>query len=264
MGFKIKKPIISEDDILEENSIGAKSILMWGSANSGKSVLSTLIAKKLAERNKDKNVVVVYTDEITPMTNCFFSNSSFENLESLGVLFTPIKVTSELVFSNLTTLKKYNNLALLGFKNCENYAQYPQCSEDIAKQLIRLLNKEFDYIIIDGSTSFIYNQLTSVAFSEVDLCIKLCMQELKSASYFGSNEAFLDTVDINIKKEIVLLNKIDERGIYDEVFNKVNGYNYKLKYSKDLNDIVEKGNLLLDIKDNEFNNQLNNLIKEVF
>lgn len=264
MSFKVKKPIIKEEDILENNSIGAKSILIWGSQNSGKSVLSTLIAKKLAEKYKEKNVIVVYTDEITPMTNCFFPNNSFENLESLGMLFTPIKITSELLFSNLTTLKKYRNLAFLGFTKCENYAQYPQCSEDIAKQLIKLLSKEFDYIIIDGSTSFIYNQLTSVAFSEVDLCIKLCIQELKSASYFGSNEAFLETVDINKNKEIVLLNKIDERGVYDEVFNKSNGYDYLLKHSNELNNIIEKGNLLLDIKDSEFNKQLNNLIKEVF
>lgn len=263
MGLRPKKPIINEEEILE-NNIGAKSILLWGSVDTGKSVLATIIAKKLIEKNKNKNVALLYADEITPIMNCFFPNSCFNTLESLGTLYTPIKLTNDLIFSNLTTLKKYENLGLLGFKNCENYAQYPECSEDIAKQLINILKNEFDYVIIDGSTSFIYNQLTSVAFNEVDVCIKVCTQDLKSTSYFSSNEAFLDTVDINKNKEIVLINKIDERGVYEEVFNKVNGYDYKLSYSKELKDIVEKGNLLLDIKDNEFNKGIDQMIKEMF
>ena len=62
----------------------------------------------------------------------------------------------------------------------------------------------------------------------------------------------------------MLINKIDERGVYEEVFNKVNGYDYKLPYSKELKDIVEKGNLLLDIKDNEFNKGIDQMIKEMF
>lgn len=263
MGLRPKKPIINEEEIIE-NNIGAKSILLWGSVDTGKSVLATIIAKKLIEKNKNKNVALLYADEITPIMNCFFPNRCFNTLESLGTLYTPIKLTNDLIFSNLTTLKKYENLGLLGFKNCENYAQYPECSEDIAKQLINILKNEFDYVIIDGSTSFIYNQLTSVAFNEVDVCIKVCTQDLKSTSYFSSNEAFLDTVDINKNKEIVLINKIDERGVYEEVFNKVNGYDYKLPYSKELKDIVEKGNLLLDIKDNEFNKGIDQMIKEMF
>ena len=264
MRLRPKKPIINEEEILDKNSIGAKSILLWGSSDSGKSVLATIMAKKLAEKNKNENVALVYADEITPIMNCFFQNNHFNTLESLGTLYTPIKLTNDLIFSNLTTLKKYANLGLLGFMRCENYAHYPECSEDIAKQLINILKNEFDYVIIDGSTTFIYNQLTSVSFNEVDVCIKVCTQDLKSTSYFSSNEAFLDTVDINKNKEIVLLNKIDQRGVYEEVFNKVNSYDYKLPYSQELKDIVEKGNLLLDIKDNELNREINKIIKEVF
>ncbi len=262
MGLIPKKPIIKESDIIE--SLGVKSILLWGSINSGKSIISTIIAKKLAEKDKNKNIALVYADEITPMMNCFFPNNSFNTLESLGTLYTPIKITNDLLFNNLTTIKKFDNLGLLGFKNCENYAQYPECSQDIAKQLINLLKNEFDYVIIDGSTTFIYNQLTSVAFNEVDMCVKVCTQDLKSASYFSSNEAFLNTVDISKNKEIVIINKIDERGIYEEVFNKANDYDYKLSFSKELNDIVEKGNILLDIKDNKFNSEIDQIIKEIF
>lgn len=268
MALKIKKPIKTEEEIKEDNqinnSIGAKSVLFWGSTDSGKSVLSTIFAKKLASENKDKNVVLLYADEITPIMNCFFPGNSFNTIESLGTLFTPIKLTEDLIFSNLTTFKKCENLGLLGFKNCENYAQYPECSEDIAKQLITLLKKEFDYVIIDGSATFIYNQLTSVAFNEVDVCFKVCTQDLKSASYFGSNEAFLDTVDIKINKQLVILNKIDERGIYEEVFNKANSYDYKIDFSKELKTVVEKGNLMIDINDKNFNNTINTIIKEVF
>lgn len=263
MSLKIKKPIIKEDNDSIE-SVGAKSVLFWGSNNSGKSVIATLLAKKLAENNKNKNIVLVYTDEITPIMNCFFPTNSFDTLESLGILFTPIKITSDLLFENITTLKKYSNLGLLGFKNCENYAQYPECTEDLAKQLIDILKKEFDYVIIDGSSTFIYNQLTSTSFNEVDVCLKLCTQTLKGASYFGSNEAFLETVNINRKKELILLNKIDERGVYEEIFNNANNYHYKLKYSKELKDIVEKGNLLLQLKDMDINNEIDRLIKEVF
>lgn len=267
MALKIKKPIKQEDKINEDNinySIGAKSALFWGSSDSGKSVLATIIGKKLAEQNKNKNVVIVYADEITPIMNCFFPTNIFNTIESLGTLFTPLKLTEDLIFSNLTSFKKYENLGLLGFKNCENYAQYPECTEDIAKQLISILKKSFDYVIIDGSTTFIYNQLTSISFNEVDICFKVCTQDLKSASYFGSNEAFLETVDIKINKQATILNKLDERGIYEEVFNKINSYDYKIDFSKSLKDIVEKGNLMLHNNDKNFENTIDRIIKEVF
>lgn len=264
--FKIKKDIKANTDEEKEketmtntNSLNSKTVLFWGSPNSGKTSIATIIGKKLAEKNKHKNVLVIYTDENTPPIPYIFNPKRIDNKASLGNLYTPIKLTKNYILDNLTTFKDIKNLGVFGFMIGEYPSLYPNITENLMESFFNEMKEIFDYILIDGTTFFNTNQITFTAFEKVDTVIKVCTQDIKSVAYFKSQESFLNSINIYSKKTI--LNQIKKDNLIEEIYDKEQ---YILPFCDELEENLKKGDLFSNIKDKEFNKEIDKFIGGIF
>ena len=257
MGFNLKKTVIQEQEEKRErtNFIKNKIVLVWGSQNSGKSIISTILARELAKKYKDKNVALLYTEEHLPIIPCFFPEKRLLNIESLGTFYTPVKITKNYLLENVTTLKDIENLALLGFLKGEHFAMYPSISDVLINQLFKTLKEEFDFIIIDGTTFFQGNQLTFQGFDFADINLKVKESDIKSLSYFSSAENFLNSVGQKTKNTKVILNKST-----NELDNNAD---FIIDFSEDVKEHYSNGDII-KVSDKKFLEDIHKIIEEVF
>lgn len=254
MRFNLKKSVLEEEN-KEKNIIKNKVAIVWGSQNSGKSVIATFLARELAKKYKDKNVALLYTEEHLPIIPCFFSDKKLENIESLGNFYTPVKITKNYLLENVITLKEIDNLALLGFLKGEHFAMYPSITDILINQLFTRLKEEFDFIIIDGTTFFQGNQITFQGFEFADIHLKIKENDIKSLSYFSSAENFLNSVGIKMKNTKVIINKVK-----NELDNNAD---FLIDYSSEVEESCRIGDVI-KISDKKFLQSINEIIKEVF
>ena len=253
MKFSLKKNVLEEKS--EKSIIRNKVLLIWGSQNVGKSVIATFLAKELAKKHKDKNIALLYTEEHLPIIPCFFPDKKLDNVESLGVFYTPVNISKNFLLENLTTVKGINNLAVLGFLKREHFAMYPSIKDTLIEQLFRRLKEEFDFIIIDGATFFQGNQLTFQGFDFADIHLKVIENDIKSLSYFSSAENFLQSVGHKMKNTKVILNKGRS-----EVYNNAD---FVIDFSDEVYENCKMGDIF-KISDKKFLGNIDKIIKEVF
>lgn len=254
--FNLKKTVVTEEELQEKsNFIKNKVLMVWGSQNSGKSLLATMLAREIAKNNKDKNVALLYTEEHLPMIPCLFPEKRLENIQSLGNFYTPIKITKNYLLENITTLKDRENLALLGFLKGEHFAMYPTITDTLINQLFSNLKEEFDFIIIDGTTFFQGNQLTFQGFQITDVNLKVRENNIKDLAYFSSIDNFLNSVGQNIKNTKIVFNKCK-----NEVNNNAD---FVIDFSEDVEECFLNGDIT-KISDKKFLESINTIIKEVF
>ncbi len=256
--FNLKKTVITEEELQEKEKVNFtknKVLMIWGSQNSGKSLLATMLARELAQKNKDKNVALLYTEEHLPIIPCLFPEKKLENIESLGSFYTPLKITKNYLLENITTLKDRENLALLGFLKGEHFAMYPAISDILISQLFKTLKEEFEFIIIDGTTFFQGNQLTFQGFDFADIHLKIKESDIKSLSYFSSAENFLNSVGQKMKNTKVILNKSNNE--LDNIAD------FIIDFSEDVKECYAIGDIL-KISDKKFLKSIHKIMEEVF
>ncbi len=182
----------------------SKIICTWGSDETGKTIFATKLANELSKKG---SVILVYTDTITPLMENIFD---LEESESLGRLLEKEIITQEEILKYSNTLKKNDNLCVLGYKQGENFRTYATYTKERANELVINLSHIVDYLIIDVPSNFHTNELAKAGMKLADYKMRFCGGTFKDINYFKSAIPILSSPSYNLDKDIVVLSKIDD------------------------------------------------------
>lgn len=253
------------EDKSEEQEIQGGILAVWGSPGSGKTVTAVKIAKYLAD--KKQNVVLLLCDMTAPMLPCICSPSDVEFEKSLGSVLAATHVSESLIKHNLSTLKKYSHLTLLGMKKGENEYSYPPYSDIQARELLQKLRNIAPFVIVDCSSYIANDILSAVALMEADNVLRLTNADLKSVSYLSSQLPLLRDKKWDADKQYKIASNVKSQQAGEQIGQAFGNISFKLNHSQELEEQYLAGNLLADLslKDSrQFRKEIQKMAKEIF
>ncbi|UZQ48861.1 AAA family ATPase [Clostridium kluyveri] len=245
---------------MNENQI----LAIWGNPSSGKTTTSIKIAKELSER--EKNVIVVFCDVLCPTAMTILPHIGLEN-KSLGRLLSAPSITQADILSECITLEKNEYLSFLGYAQGENIFTYAEYSKERAMDLLILLRHLADYVILDCSSNFTSDILSTVALEMADKVIRLKSVNLKAISYFDSYLPLLADRRFNVERHVKVISNTKDNEPKEQIKEKYHGIKYELPHVEEITEQFLSGELLGDLKSKEkeeHNRALKELIALVF
>ena len=144
----------------------SKTITVWGSPGSGKSMFCCILAKALT-RDKRKAIIISGESGI-PMLPVWLPEQITTTAVSIGQVLTSVEIDTSQVASHVTVLKNYPYIGLMGYCAGENPLSYPETDYQMALQLISSAKKLVDYVILDCGSAMT-NVFTPAAIESGDL-----------------------------------------------------------------------------------------------
>ena len=188
-----------------------KVISVFGSPGSGKTTFSIKFANEIA---KEKSVIVVFTDILCPVIPTILD--SVDNKKSLGKILSSAQVTKDVILKNCIPVNK--NLGVIGYSERENIFTYPQFTRPRVVDLIDYLKDLADYIIIDLSSNFTTDLLSTTALEISDKVIRMTSSRLKDISYFNSQLPLLsDNIKFKTSEHIKVISNFKSYDAIDEL-----------------------------------------------
>lgn len=237
-------------------------ISVWGSPCSGKTTIATKLA--LHYLSLHKRVALICCDNQAPTLPVLFPNWKPEDLYSVGAALAQEEVVDDSIYSNCITLKKYQNLMVLGYKDAENKFSYPRLTSYKVVEFIHVLSEISDYIIFD-CCSDLEDVISDTAIQNSNVVIRLHTPEIKSVSWSTSQLTIYGTSQYKIDEQIVCLNNVTN-DIYaptEEIKSFLKVKTLELPYSRVLKMQMATGSLFEKQSQKAFDKQFNVLIKEV-
>lgn len=244
-------------------------IAVWGSPGSGKTIISTKLARILA--SKQKTVALVLTDLLSPMTPVLFPAIDPKE-KSLGVLLRTSDLKQETVLNNLI-LPDGDYLGVVGYKKGENTRTYPEYTLEKAVDLLLLLRHRVDYVIVDCTSHLSGDEistdsLSTIALRDADQVLRIGTADLKGLSFFDAQIPVLAmNPDFRVEKHLKALSNFRDFSPKKEVNEGYGGVNYSFPYVEEIEKQFLEGRLLESLKTPEgknFMQELKRLAKEAF
>lgn len=220
--------------------MGNKTVAVWGSPGSGKTLTAVKMAKILSERKE--NVILTGCDTESPVFPLLLPSP--KACPSLGELLALPVLTETEVLQHCVPLGKNDYLAVLGYGKGENRRTYPEYSLQRAKDFIALLRKAADCVVIDCTSHITGDLLTSAALEDADVTFRVANASLKSISYFQSQRPLLQNSKFHYASQVNIINNIlpaqDDAPAFEFLGNKA----YKLPHVPGLQEQFDSGRLL--------------------
>lgn len=206
-------------------------IAIWGSPSAGKTTTSIKLARELSL--KKKNIILVMCDTLCPELMSVLPKTDTSN-KSIGSLLALPEITQEHILSKCITLDKNQYITLLGYAQGENIFTYAQYSKERAIDFLILLRHLADYVIVDCSSGFTGDVLSTVALEMADMVLRLGKANLKSVSYFNSYLPVLADRRFNTDKHIKVLSNVKVIEPREQVKELFGGARYELPHTEEL------------------------------
>lgn len=242
-----------------------KIIAVWGSPYSGKTTLSVKLATELNKQNK--NVALIFPNSIYPTIVTVLPLSKdrddSDKSKSLGKILSKDSITKESIYSNCVTLKKNHNLALIGYDYGENSFTYPKYTRNKVKELLLILSREVDHIIIECSSNL--DLFTTIVLEVSNKVIRVTEPNTRSLSYFESNLSLLSDNNFNLDEHIVVMSKIYSDTSTRQIKEKYN-VKYEFPYLDEIRQQFVNGEMFGELRSKErhsYNRSLRELTEEV-
>ncbi len=190
-----------------------KIISVWGSPSSGKTTFSIKLANAL--KSKKNSVIIVFTDNVCPVVPTLVPNA--DTSKSLGNILTDVELTRDLILKNSLTVDNVDNIAFVGYASYENILSYATYQDIRVFDFFNTLRYMADYIIVDTSSFFSIDLLSTIALEVADKVIRLNTSSLKSWSYFNSNVSLIKNSKFNIDNHINVLSNFKESDAVDAI-----------------------------------------------
>lgn len=241
-------------------------LAVWGSPSCGKTTIAAKIANYVADKGFEVALLLCDTD--APPLPLLVSPSEIETEKSLGSILAAAKVTESLVMQNLITFKKNEHIAALGLTKGENCFSYPKYTQIQAKELIEVLKKIADFVVIDCSCHLSDDILSTVSLIEADCVLRLINCDLKSISYLSSQLPLLADSKFKSDNQLKVANNVKSIHSRENIEQIIGGVTFTIPHS----DLVEKqyleGELLKDTptkrETKEFRTIVQDIAEEVF
>ena len=206
-------------------------LAIWGGTASGKTAATVKLALELAAHKK--NVAIVMCDSLAPAPQTLLPNSSTEG-KSLGELLTLPTISQEAILNHCIPFYSDPYISLLGYMRGDNAFTYASYSKERAVDLLTLLRHVADYVLVDVSSMFSSDVLSTVALENADTVLRLCTCDLKSMSYFSSNLPLLADGRFAASQHIRVLSMVKPGQDSGEYSNAYGGVSYTLPYVPEL------------------------------
>ena len=215
------------------------TVAVWGGSGSGKTSFSVKLAQCLTER--EKQVILLLADRITPSLPCLADPRFLTNKRSLGsVLAAPVP-SEALIRFHLIGCESDPRLSILGLLKGESAGSYPEPRADQVEALLRLLREMADVVIADCCTALSWDALSLTAVRQADHSLCLMMPELKTVSYLSSQFPLVNKGRDEGQRQWKLLNQPAEEGIAAQAFV---DSDFDLPYCRELAEQSVLGELL--------------------
>jgi CO dehydrogenase nickel-insertion accessory protein CooC1 len=250
-GYIIKTMVMNKTQE-KDFPVKSKLIAIWGSPNSGKTSFSAKLAQFIYE-NYSAAVLMLSTDNETPILPILFTNYKSSDLFSVGVSLAKTEITQDEVLKSINTIKGKINLGFLGYKEGENKYSYPSYDYNKANALLSVLKELVDFVIVD-CTSSLTNVLSEAAVEKSDSVIRLVTPDLKCMSFFSSQMPLYSDPKYKIEQQIVVVNEIESQPIMpvQDAITHFKKVDFALPYCKKIRQQALDGQLISKTKKKEY------------
>ena len=223
----------------------SKTITVWGSPGSGKSMFCCILAKALT---RDKRKAIIINAEISvPMLPVWLPEQITTTAASIGQVLTSVEIDTSLVASHVTVLKNYPYIGLMGYCAGENPLSYPETNYQMALQLIASAKKLVDYVILDCG-SVMTNVFTPAAIESGDLVLRIVTPDLKGINYLKAHQPLLMDGRFHYHEHMTFAGMARPFHAFDEMGYIIGGFDGLLPYGKEIDRCATEGGMFQAIK----------------
>lgn len=223
----------------------SKTITVWGSPGSGKSMFCCILAKALT-RDKRKAIIISGEPGI-PMLPVWLPEQITTTAASIGQVLTSVEIDTSLVASHVTVLKNYPYIGLMGYCAGENPLSYPETDYQMALQLIASAKKLVDYVILDCG-SVMTNVFTPAAIESGDLVLRIVTPDLKGINYLKAHQPLLADGRFHYHEHLTFAGMARPFHAFDEMGYIIGGFDGLLPYGKEIDRCATEGGMFQAIK----------------
>lgn len=241
-----------------------KVIAVWGSPNSGKTTFATKLATAIYS-SFESTVITLYTDLETPVIPVLFPFIKNQDLGSVGVPLSKTEVEQEDIINNLVTVKNMQNFGFLGYKTGENKYTYPKFGRAKAEDLLNVLCKLADYVVVDCTSNLDDNVLAQTAIEKADQILRLSSPDLKSISFFLSQLPVYADSRYRTDNHIQGINtpNADVFVPIEETRTQLGELAFTLPFSFAVKEQMQQGKLYVKTSDKRFETKINEIASKV-
>ena len=223
----------------------SKTITVWGSPGSGKSMFCCLLAKALT-RDKRKAIIISGEPGI-PMLPVWLPEQITTAAVSIGQVLTSVEIDTSLVASHVTVLKNYPYIGLMGYCAGENPLSYPEADYQMVLQLISSAKKLVDYVILDCGSAMT-NVFTPAAIESGDLVVRIVTPDLKGINYLKAHQPLLADGRFHYHEHMTFAGMARPFHAFDEMGYIIGGFDGLLPYGKEIDRCATEGGMFRAIK----------------
>lgn len=217
----------------------AKTIAVWGSPGSGKTLFSCILATELTQ-NRQK-AVIISIDQFMPMLPVLLPEQQTDKESSINALFQAEQVTPLLTARAVHILKDYPYIGVMGYCKEEIPIECVWASAIRIKELLSVLDHMVDYIIWD-CTSDIGNCMNTAILEYADVTVQLLTADLKGIHFYGTCKKALQSELYHFEDAIKLIGMARPYHVIDEVDYIVGGVKGICPFNKELERCALEGN----------------------
>ena len=223
----------------------SKTITVWGSPGSGKSMFCCILAKALT-RDKRKAIIISGEPGI-PMLPVWLPEQITTTAVSIGQLLTSVEIDTSQVASHVTVLKNYPYIGLMGYCAGENPLSYPETDYQMVLQLISSAKKLVDYVILDCGSAMT-NVFTPAAIESGDLVLRIVTPDLKGINYLKAHQPLLVAGRFHYHEHMTFAGMARPFHAFDEMGYIIGGFDGLLPYGKEIDRCATEGGMFQAIK----------------
>lgn len=262
MGFlHIKK---SEEEKEIRNGNGGV-LAVWGSPGSGKTTVSVKLAENLTK--KGKNVLLVFTDMVTPPLPYIAAPSDLIGDKSLGSILAATHVNTDLVKRNCVFYKKNKHLSMVGMQKGENIFTYPPFDERLATEFLYAAEETAPYVIVDCTSDVTSDELTKAALINADYVIRLVNCNLKSISFLSSQLPLLSDAKWDVDRQIKIASNVKANEAAGSIESILGSVAFRVPFSQEIENQFLEGDMLREtsLKSGKgFQTEIDRIVQGVF
>lgn len=236
-----------------------KIIAVYGNGGSYKTTTSVNLVTLLARYYPDADVALVSVDDTKPIFPIIFPHKDCET--SLGRFMGSLEEIDETqMLINAECVG--SNIAVYGYNKGENINSYPITTDQKIDDLYMHLRNDFDFTIIDCTSSVMNSKFTAKALIHADKVLQLVSCDLFGLSFYESQFAILQRVQYGYEQKFVKCLSLPGDYVPDgHEMRKITKSCCYIPYSKSAATAINSGLAFGSINDKMYRKALRNIIE---
>jgi len=223
----------------------SKTITIWGSPGSGKSMFCCILAKVLTQGKR--KAIIINAEPGTPMLPIWLPEQTVGADASIGQVLNSVEIDTSLVASHVTVLKNYPFIGLMGYSAGETPLSYPDTDYQMALQLISAAKSLVDFLILDCGSGMT-NVFTPAAIESGDLVIRILTPDLKGVNYLKAHQPLLADRRFHYHDHMTFAGMARPFHAFEEMGYIIGGFDGILPYGKEIDRCATEGGMFQTAK----------------